>query len=172
MVENAPCLVYLILNSRSLGEMADKQNWFDLWNLMDNKQKNQLYSILYRETYKLAAIDFKYKHKQKEIEEKYSDSKDNEDNDPEKLNILAYEYARSGLENWRDALSTINKAIELNPKEANYYDSRGEILLMMGDQKNALKMWQKVMELDPDFLQKHDGSTPFYQKLKENGLLK
>jgi tetratricopeptide (TPR) repeat protein len=57
------------------------------------------------------------------------------------------------------------------PEEANYYDSKGEILLMKGDEQEAVKMWQKVLELDPDFLSKHDGGTPLYGKLKEKGLI-
>ena len=69
-------------------------------------------------------------------------------------------------------MTAIDNAIKLNPKEANYYDSKGEILLMMGDGQNALRMWHKVMELDPNFLQKHNGSTPLYKQLKESGLLK
>lgn len=58
------------------------------------------------------------------------------------------------------------------PQEANYYDSKGEILLMHGDEQGALEMWQKVLELDPDFLSKHEGGTDFYKKLKERGLIK
>lgn len=69
------------------------------------------------------------------------------------------------------AIETIDKAIGLLPKEANYYDSKDEILLMKGDEQEAVKMWQKVLELDPDFLKKYEGGTDFYKQLKAKGLL-
>ncbi len=172
MVSDAPCLVYLILNSKSINDHKEKQSWFDLWSLMNDEQKNKLYDILYREAYKLASIEYKYQQKQQEIQNKYSEINSIVAGDPEELNNLAYEYARTGSEKWKEAINAIDNAIKLNPKEANYYDSKGEILLMMGDEQNALRMWQKVMELDPDFLQKHNGSTPLYKQLKESGLLK
>ena len=84
-------------------------------------------------------------------------------------NSLAYFYA--GQEDFAKALETIDKAIELMPKEANYYDSKGEILLMKGDEQEAVKMWKKILELDPDFLKKYEGGTDFYKQLKEKGLL-
>ena len=55
------------------------------------------------------------------------------------------------------------------PEEADGYDSKGEILLMKGDEQEAMKMWKKVLELDPDYLETHD--SDFYKQLKENGLL-
>ena len=84
-------------------------------------------------------------------------------------NKKAYEYAHQN--NFAKALETIDKAIELMPKEANYYDSKGEILLMKGDEQEAVKMWKKILELDPDFLKKYEGGTDFYKQLKEKGLL-
>ena len=82
-------------------------------------------------------------------------------------NQLAYLYAHQN--NFTKALETIDKAIELMPEEADYYDSKGEILLMKGDEQEALKLWQKVLELDPDFLQTHD--SDLYKQLKEKGLI-
>lgn len=55
MEEENPCLVYLILNSRSI-DSKEKQSWFDLYSLMRQEQIDKLYSILYREKYKLALI--------------------------------------------------------------------------------------------------------------------
>ena len=71
MMEDDPCLVYLLLKSKSIGTKAEKQEWFDLYSLMDQKQINKLYDILYRESYKLADIEAKYAKKQEEIENKY-----------------------------------------------------------------------------------------------------
>ena len=84
-------------------------------------------------------------------------------------NQLAYLYAHQN--NFTKALETIDKAIELMPEYADYYDSKGEILLMKGDEQEAVKLWQKVLELDPDFLKKYEGGTDFYKQLKEKGLI-
>ena len=84
-------------------------------------------------------------------------------------NAAAYAYARE--KKYEKALETIDRAIALIPEEANLYDSKGEILLMKGDEQEAVKMWQKVLELDPDFLKKYDGGTDFYKQLKEKGLI-
>lgn len=84
-------------------------------------------------------------------------------------NAKAYEYAKA--KDYVKAIETIDKAISLQPKEANYYDSKGEILLMRGDEKEALEMWQKVLEIDSDFLSKHNGKTKLHRQLKEKGLV-
>lgn len=84
-------------------------------------------------------------------------------------NAAAYAYARA--KKYEKALETIDRAIAIMPEEANFYDSKGEILLMKGDEQEAVKMWQKVLELDPDFLQKYEGGTDFYKQLKEKGLI-
>lgn len=84
-------------------------------------------------------------------------------------NSAAYAYASD--KKYKDALKAIDQAISLCPKEANYYDSKGEILLMKGDKKGALKMWQKVLELEPDFVNNHDGGSELYKQLKEKGLI-
>ena len=57
MLEDHPCLVYLILVSRSLKDGDEKQNWFNMYKLMNDDQIYELYSILYREKYKLAKIE-------------------------------------------------------------------------------------------------------------------
>lgn len=84
-------------------------------------------------------------------------------------NAKAYDFAK--VRDYSKAIETIDKAISLKPGNANYYDSKGEILLMKGDEQGAVKMWQKVIELDPDFLSKHNGSTELYKQMKERGLI-
>ena len=86
------------------------------------------------------------------------------------LNGLAYIYANQ--KNYSKALESIDRAISLRPQNANYYDSKGEILMMKGDEQGALEMWKKVLELDPDFLSKYEGGTDLYKKLKERNLIK
>ena len=174
MINNHPCLVYLILNSKSLTDHKEKQSWFDLYSLMNDDQLYKLYNILYGEKHKLLQIGKKYQKKQEEIVHKYNTNYHLGDKkSASELNQYAYEQAR--IENWGTAFAAINTAIELMPQNPNYYDSKGELLLMRckpGDEKEAVKMWKKVMELDPDFLSKYEGSTPFYEELKKRGLIK
>ena len=85
------------------------------------------------------------------------------------LNQMAYIYAKQ--QEYTKAIEAIDRAISLQPKDANYYDSKGEILLMKGDEQGARTMWNKVLEVDPDFLSKYEGGTDLYKKLKEKKLI-
>lgn len=151
MMENQPGLVYLILKSRSIKEVKEKQEWFDLWDLMNEEQVNKLYDILARENYKLAVIQYR--------------------DDANILNGKAYGYAYD--KEYDKAINTIEESIELSRiAYADKYDSKGEILLMRGDTQKAVEMWRKVMSIAPDYLDYHNGSTPFYEKLDSLGLIK
>ncbi len=86
------------------------------------------------------------------------------------LNNLAYLYMNA--QDFPKAVDAIDRAIAFIPGEANFYDTKGEILLVKGDTKNALKMWRRVLELEPDFLSKHEEGSVLYNKLKEKGLVK
>ena len=88
----------------------------------------------------------------------------------ESMNVLAYYYFNAN--NMDMAISTINKAINAQPSVANYYDSKGEFLLKMEQMDEALKMWEKVIELDPDFLKDYPQGTVFSNQLKAKGLIK
>ena len=70
------------------------------------------------------------------------------------INKLSYCLAYQ--KKYEDALSTINRAIELQPEEANYYDTKGEILYLSGDKEGAKAMWEKVISLEPDFSDNND----------------
>lgn len=83
---------------------------------------------------------------------------------PEYLNDLSY--SRAYQKKYEEALETINRAVELQPDEANYYDSKGEILYMSGDKEGAKTMWEKVVSLDPDFAEKNN--SQLYQYLFGN----
>lgn len=63
MMVNHPCLVYLVLNSKSLEDDKERQSWFDLYPLMNTEQINKLYKILYREKYKLEEINYRHSNK-------------------------------------------------------------------------------------------------------------
>ena len=172
MMNADPCLVYLILVSESLKDHTEKQEWFNLYPIMRDDQIYKLYDILYREKRKLIQIEIKYEEKKTELDRKYDDFNHHNYQSASELNQFAYDQAK--LNNWGTSFAAIDKAIELNPQEPNYYDSKGELLLMRGrpgDEENAVKMWKKVMELDPHFLSKHKGTTPFYEELKKRGLI-
>ena len=86
------------------------------------------------------------------------------------LNTLAYSYANQNK--FDKAIETIDRAIALIPEVANFYDSKGEILLMKGDEKGALDMWRKVVEIDSDFVKKYADQSVLYKTLKAKGLIK
>jgi hypothetical protein len=60
-------LVVLILNSKSLSDNTEKQNWFNLLTIMNEEQILKLKEILTREKEKLEEINQKYAKKQEEI---------------------------------------------------------------------------------------------------------
>lgn len=64
-------LIQLILESKSLAEHSEKQNWFNLLPIMSQEQIDKLKDILTREKQKLEEINQKYAQKQAEINEKY-----------------------------------------------------------------------------------------------------
>lgn len=64
-------VVVLILNSKSLSDNAEKQNWFNLLTIMNEEQILKLKEILTREKEKLEEINQKYAKKQEEINWKY-----------------------------------------------------------------------------------------------------
>jgi tetratricopeptide (TPR) repeat protein len=97
----------------------------------------------------------------------------NNSNIAEIYNNLAYSYAST--KEYSKSISAINNAIKLMPDDPNYYDTKGEILLMQGDEKGALKMWKKVLKLDADYekhLEEKGYMSNLYLGLKEKNLLK
>lgn len=67
-------LIQLILESKSLAEHTEKQNWFNLLPIMSQEQIDKLKDILTREKQKLQEINEKYAKKQEEINKKYQQS--------------------------------------------------------------------------------------------------
>lgn len=66
-----PELIQLILESKSLAGVDEKQNWFNLLEIMNEEQIDKLKDILTREKQKLEEINQKYAQKQAEINQKY-----------------------------------------------------------------------------------------------------
>lgn len=54
--------------------------------------------------------------------------------------------------------------VEMNPQSANAYDSLGEAYMKAGDDENAIKNYEKSLELNAD----NDNAKKMLKKLKEN----
>lgn len=67
---------------------------------------------------------------------------------PRFIKISTYNSIRNGQKNL--ALKLIEKAIDLDPHNGNYYDSYGEIYLMSNDYEEAIKKFEKAIEINPD----------------------
>ena len=83
----------------------------------------------------------------------------------EDYNGLSYLYAEGkGVEkDLSKAVIYIDEAISMAPDEANYQDSKGEVLLLKGDVKGATRIWKKINSDFPLFYQQyvkeHNGET-------------
>lgn len=77
-------------------------------------------------------------------------------------NNIAYLYINgTGVpKNIQKAFEMVDKAIEIEPDNIQFYDTKGELYTIMGDRNNALKMWQQIVTKQPDFENKN---TPFVQ---------
>lgn len=84
-------------------------------------------------------------------------------------NSKSYEFAE--VSDFVNAHATIDKAITLMPENADFYDSKGEFLLMQGQNEEALKMWEKVLELNPNILDRYPNGTNLSNGLKKLGLI-
>ncbi len=69
-------LVILILNSKSMDTVEEKQSWFNLMPMMNQEQIAKLKDILTRERQKLEEIEQKYEKKKWELREKYTQKRD------------------------------------------------------------------------------------------------
>jgi len=69
--------------------------------------------------------------------------------------------------NMANALALMDKAIRLDPHNADWYDTRGQVLFRMGDRAGALGMWDKVIELEPYHLEV--GESDLYKALFPQG---
>ena len=67
---------------------------------------------------------------------------------------------------FRNALSEVNSAIELNPNLAIAYGRRGSIYYKLGDSRRATLNWNVALQLDPEFTEIYD----MLQAVDENRL--
>lgn len=82
-----------------------------------------------------------------------------------KLNHMAYEEVFAN--NLEKAMSNITKAITILPDDGNLLDSKGEILLWMGDTNQAVELCRKAINIEPEIIER----SSLYKKLKEQGLI-
>ena len=93
-------------------------------------------------------------------------------------NLLAYSYIwnEENDEVYEKGLPYIEKYIELNPNEANAYDSLAEFYLNKGDFDAALENYQLAFEVDPEFewATRNLAVAKYQQRMaeEENGLIK
>jgi tetratricopeptide (TPR) repeat protein len=64
-------------------------------------------------------------------------------------NMLGYSYL--GANKMKEAEETFNKYIELEPNEANPYDSKGDYFMAMKDYQNAYDSFMKAYQLNNSF---------------------
>lgn len=74
MLQKDADLVILLLKSKSLNTVDEKQNWFNLYPVMNDEQIGKLREILTKEKEKLQEIEEKYKKKHEEITRKYEEA--------------------------------------------------------------------------------------------------
>ena len=67
-------LITLLLKSKSIDKLEEKQSWFNLLSIMNKEQVDRLRDILIREKQKLEEIDQKYEQKKEEIKQKYENT--------------------------------------------------------------------------------------------------
>ena len=150
MMDYHPCLVYLILKSHSIKSVEDKNEWFKLYERMNQEQIMKLYDILYAERYAIASVTFK--------------------NKAEEYNQKAYEYVHE--KQYEQAINVVDSAIiEAKKIFADVIDSKGEILLMKDEKyvDSAMVLWNQIQEICPDFLSQYKEPTEFYKHLQKLG---
>ncbi len=78
---------------------------------------------------------------------------------PDGMNEIAYNFAL-GRYGWSVQLDkaheVINDAIELEPNDPNYYDSKGEFYSLQGKYVEAKEMWLKVKSIDPSYYKENN----------------
>ena len=74
---------------------------------------------------------------------------------PAAFNLLGYAYRQN--DNYPEAEKAFQSYVALIPKDPNPYDSYAELLLKMGRFDDAIAQYRKALEIDPNFLNAHQG---------------
>lgn len=78
------------------------------------------------------------------------------------LNKVGYAFLKE--KSVDDAIIVLQENVKMSPNNANVWDSLGEAYFINGDKENALKSYQKALELDPNL----SSSKEMVQKLKNH----
>lgn len=80
-------------------------------------------------------------------------------------NNLAYLYinGKGIIRDVDKAFNLVDKAINLEPENLSFYDSKGEFYSILGDKDKALDMWNKMLSIDAESI---DKETKFAQYIK------
>ena len=137
--------ITIILLSNNLNRVWDLG--YTIHNLMLGKDyeipKKSVYLAIRKESlYNINKAIERYYLLKKNSEKEYSFENPNE------LNKLGYELLRLGKNN--ESIEIFKLATKEFPKDANLFDSYGEALLRNNQKDEAIKMYQKSVELNPE----------------------
>jgi tetratricopeptide (TPR) repeat protein len=79
--------------------------------------------------------------------------------------LRGYSYLK--LEQYENALSDFNQAIELNPEFANAYFQRGNIYKEQEKYEKAISDYSQVIEINPDYFTAYNNRGGIYAKLEQ-----
>ena len=177
-------LVVLILNSKSLSDNTEKQNWFNLLTIMNEEQIPKLKEILTREKEKIEEISTREKEN---LEESYTKDKEN----LEKIYIKEKENLENILYQKKEKLENIytkdkdnleksytkekEKIEEISTREKekleNIYTKEKEILEEFYTKKKEIleKIYTiEKEEIEKIYIKEKENLEEFYTKKKEN----
>lgn len=85
------------------------------------------------------------------------------------LAIVLNQKANSLLQanEFKEALNIIDRALSLDSSFPEIFETKGQILLALGDREGALKQWQIVIGIDPLFIENHPNDCNLYSQLLE-----
>jgi len=90
----------------------------------------------------------------------YGDYEDKYNFKETQLNILGYQLLQVGLN--KEAIEIFKLNVEQFPESSNVYDSLGEGYMIAGDNKNAIKNYEKSLKLNPA----NDNAKKMLEQLK------
>ena len=83
-------------------------------------------------------------------------------------NNLAYLYINGhGVEkNVDKAFDMVDKAIEIEPGNTNFYDTKGELYSIIGEKVKALELWEQILNINPSFVEENTDFVRYIMKIK------
>lgn len=83
-------------------------------------------------------------------------------------NNCAYLYMKGNgvLKNTVKAFELINRAIEIDPDNPSFYDTKGEFYSIIGEKEKALELWNKILEINPLFADENTAFVRYVLQIK------